>query len=143
MKKRYASRSYERIYRRLRGMKAIDPQMDLGNGLTIENIELLTNELRDAMNSYNDRLAEAELIRSDLEELEKQANDVAERIFTGVATKYGRDSKEYQRVGGKRKSRIKFTGTRPKTFDESEAAALVGNEPGSLNGTSSGTSSGV
>jgi hypothetical protein len=141
MKKRYVSRSYERLYRRLRGMKAIDSKMDLGHGLTIDNIELLTTELRDAMNSYNDRLAEAELIRSDLEDLEKQANDVAERIFTGIATKYGRDSKEYQRVGGTRKSRIKFTGSRPNTFEESDAASLVGNEPGSLNGSADGSAS--
>lgn len=44
--------------------------------------------------------------------MEEVANNLSEKILIAVAAKYGKNSNEYEKAGGKRKSDIKRTGPR-------------------------------
>lgn len=102
-------------YTRINALKNIDPDIDLGGDLTVPVLEGLAGNLKDKLDAYNDLLAQADKARSDLKKMEKEVRDATERIFLGIGTIYGRDSDEYQMVGGVKKSERK-TGVQPVTF---------------------------
>lgn len=114
--KRTTSEAFDKLSYRLEAMKTIDPNFDMGEGLTVDKLDQLANDLQSKLNSYNVTLMEADDQRSSIEDLEKQAMDVAERLLAITLAKYGRDSFEYRRVGGTMKSEISPTGSRPLTF---------------------------
>lgn len=102
-RKRTASH-YSKAVTRLAALKSIDVKMDLGNGMTVAGYEAAINLLRDRLNDYN-------LLLSTLDEKANLANaaelelrDLSERMLAGVASKYGKNSNEYEMAGGKRKS---------------------------------------
>ncbi|MDR8393394.1 hypothetical protein NC796_19725 [Aliifodinibius sp. S!AR15-10] len=115
--KRNISDAYDKLSYRLEALKTIEPEFDFNNGLEVEQLEQLADNLLDTLNDYNSALMDADDLRSSIEALEKQAQDVSERLLAMVLAKYGRDSMEYRRVGGTQKSQIDPTGTRPITFD--------------------------
>ena len=76
----------------------------------------------EAIHSYNNLLSNADAAGNQIDHLEREVRDLNERIFTGVATIFGRDSDEYEMVGGARKSEIAFGPqdngeAEPETFD--------------------------
>ena len=102
---------------RVEALKSVTPDFDFGNGMAASELEQFGSDLEEAINSYNNVLADADDLRDQIQELERQANDVSERLLAQVLAKYGRDSLEYQRMGGTRKSEIDYTGSRPETYD--------------------------
>ena len=46
----------------------------------------------------------ADSLRSSLKEKEKLLRAFSERMLTGVAAKFGKDSEQYQKAGGNKKS---------------------------------------
>lgn len=116
-KKRTTSEAYDKLSYRLEAMKTINPNFDLGNNLTVTELDELANTLRSTLNSYNTTLMDADDQRTTIMELERQAMDVAERLLATTLAKFGRDSVEYRRVGGTKKSQIAPTGSRPLTFE--------------------------
>lgn len=114
--KRTTSEPFDRLSYRLEAMKTIDPNFDLGNGLTVTELEELVSNLQSSLNSYNTTLMDADDQRTAVVELEKQAQDAAQRLLSAALVKYGQDSTEYRRIGGTRKSEIAPTGSRPLTF---------------------------
>jgi hypothetical protein len=65
------------------------------------------DELDAKLKEYNDALAKTDAMLNDIEKLEKEARDLTERALAGVASKYGKDSSEYEKAGGRRKSERK------------------------------------
>lgn len=129
--KRKTSESYDKLSYRLEAMKTIDPHFDMGNGINVLELEELVDQLQRSLYKYNATLMDADDQRSVIEDLEKKAQDAAERLLAITLARYGRDSTEYRRVGGTQKSQIDPTGTRPLTF-----------EPLPENGASGGSGSG-
>jgi hypothetical protein len=59
------------------------------------------------MEAYNTQLSLADSLSSNLKEKEKLLRSFTERMLTGVAAKFGKDSEQYQKAGGTKKSERK------------------------------------
>jgi pantothenate kinase-related protein Tda10 len=97
----------EKARTRLAAVKSIDPALDLGNNITATNYEAeivaLTTELAD----YNTALSKVDDLYNICIDRINNLKDWNERILTGVATKYGKNSSQYEMAGGVKKSERK------------------------------------
>jgi hypothetical protein len=94
---------------RISGMESIEAALDLGNGLSVETFRTAITEVESLLNSYNTHMALADELRNIIDAKELVLRDFSERMLTGVATKYGKNSNQYQMAGGTRKmDRKKF-----------------------------------
>lgn len=94
-------------WRRLERIKAIDPLPNFGTGFGIDDYETNLNELKACLGSYNTSIGAADQYLTQLKMKEKSIRDMRERILTGIAFIYGKDSDEYVAAGGIRKSERK------------------------------------
>lgn len=92
---------------RLSAVKSIDPNLDLGNGINIANYETALKALSDSLSAYNTTLSTVDDLYNQCISNITAVRDLNERILTGVATKYGKNSSQYEMAGGKRKSEKK------------------------------------
>ena len=99
---------------RLAGLKSIDPELDLGNGMTARNFETKIDTAETKLGTYNTTLSTADEQLGLFEVSEDDQKDFHERMLLAVATKYGKDSIEYEQAGGTRKSEIRRK-PKPKT----------------------------
>jgi len=113
--KKRNSRDLDRAEQRVTGLTAINPNLDLGNGMSISSYTALVTTLRAKLEAYNIALAQIDASANELDDLEKQLADFSERMLAGVAFTYGKDSSEYEKAGGTRKSDRKRTTRQPKT----------------------------
>lgn len=128
--RRRQSKPLEKLKFRVESLKSVKPDFDFGNGMTAGELEQFGSELEEKINSYNKTLADADTLKDQIQELEREANDISERLLAMVVGNYGRDSLEYQRMGGTRKSEIQHTGTRPETYDgNGDGESGTGTEP--------------
>jgi hypothetical protein len=77
-------------------MVSIEPELDLGNDLTLETYREAINELREKQKQYNELLAD-----------ERSLGEMSEHMLSGVKVKFGRDSNEYEMAGGVKRSERK------------------------------------
>lgn len=89
---------------RLAAVKSIDPNLDLGNGVTASDFESRISAADDSLDGYNTALSLIDERKIAFDRLEKSVNEYHERILLGVASKFGKDSVEYEKAGGTRKS---------------------------------------
>ena len=87
-------------------LRAIDPNLDLGNGLTAAAYDTKIAEAQTALDAYNGLLAQADAAGNDFQVVEKELRDLSSQMLSGVKVKYGRDSNQYEMAGGKRLSEI-------------------------------------
>ena len=91
---------------RLANLKAIDPNLDLGNNLTVAAYDAKISQVQTTQSTYNGLLAQADAAGNDLNTEEKELRDMSSQMLSAVKVKYGRDSNEYEMAGGKRLSEI-------------------------------------
>lgn len=103
-KKIKESKALEKAETRVKGMKDIGASINLGNGLSLENYAAKTQALRDRIDAFNAMQAALEEAKQEIAEAEAELNDMSEHMLLGVAAIYGKQSKEYERSGGKRKT---------------------------------------
>jgi hypothetical protein len=120
--KKTTSKPLEKLRFRVDALESVDAEFDFGGGMNAAQLEQFQSELEESINGYNQSLADADALRDTISELERQANDVSERLLAIVLGNYGRDSVEYQRMGGVRKSEITPTGSRPVTYNSDSSA---------------------
>jgi hypothetical protein len=101
------SRVCDKADTRLASLKSIDEKMDLGNGLTAEAYGKEIGALRNQINSYNTHLSTADGMKNQIKEQEAVVRDWNERILAGVASKFGKNSDQYEKAGGVKKSERK------------------------------------
>jgi hypothetical protein len=89
---------------RVAGIKSIDQDLDLGNGLTVKNYEKEIEETAQALEDYNTILSIADEKLNIYNQKERSLMNLHERMLLGVAVKYGKDSNEYEKAGGTKKS---------------------------------------
>ncbi len=97
----------EGAQQRLNALSTIDPALDLGNGLTLAAYRAQVTSMQAKQDAYNALLSQADQAQNELLEAEKAIRDLSERMLAGVASKYGKDSSEYEMAGGTRKSERK------------------------------------
>jgi chromosome segregation ATPase len=101
------SKALEQAEKRSAGLKAIDPKLDLGPGLKVEDFDAEISELHEKLNDYNETLALLDDKLNVLETLEKAVTDKSGRLLAGVGARYGKDSPQYELAGGIRTSERK------------------------------------
>jgi hypothetical protein len=110
--KKKSYRSYDNAFTRLASLKSIDPKMDLNNGLSIDVYESAIIELKTRIDGYNTHLSLIDGMKNAIGEMDKKVRDLNERMLSGVASKYGKDSDEYEKAGGVKKSERKKRGSK-------------------------------
>lgn len=104
------SDSIEKAAQRLNALRSIDPALDLGGGLTLASFEAQVNEARTALDAYNGLLTQVDAAYNQLIVAEGAVSERSQRMLSGIAARYGKDSDEYEQAGGTRTSeRRKFT----------------------------------
>lgn len=138
-RKRGTSDAFDKLAYRFHAMKTINPTFNLGSGLQADEIDELVSGLRSHLHEYNETLSDADDLRTTIEQLERKANDVSQRLLSAVLGRFGQDSYEYRRVGGTRKSQIIPTGSEPRTFQPEDTNGTTTSSTGSGTGSSSTT----
>jgi hypothetical protein len=90
--------------RRLEGAQAISPTLDLGNGLSTFAYNERIRDVREKLAAYNQARSLMDKAQNALLEAERAINDYSEHMLLGIATRYGKNSDEYEMAGGTRKS---------------------------------------
>lgn len=96
------SRVLEKANVRAAGLRSIG-QEDFGGGLTTVSYEAAVAETRQKLEEYNEALSLVDERANILSDSEKKLQDLNERVLAGVAAKYGKNSNQYEKVGGVRK----------------------------------------
>jgi hypothetical protein len=96
------SKSIVQAQQRVAGLTTIDPNLDLGNNLTLAAYEQEIARTQAALDAYNNALAAADAAQNVLQDAEKALVTYTERMRMGVAAKHGKDSHEYELAGGTR-----------------------------------------
>lgn len=105
----------EKATTRLAAIKSIDTALDLGNGITVPNYETQVTLLSSKLNAYNTALSTIDDLYNECISQMDVIKDWNERMLTGVATKYGKNSSQYEMAGGKKKSERKKAILKPKS----------------------------
>ncbi|WP_424102804.1 hypothetical protein [Moorena producens] len=99
--------------RRLASLKSINARLDLGNGMTIQELEASIQSVREKLQTYNTILSTVDAAYNNLLEAEQVLGGLSEKMLMAVAVKYGKNSFEYEMAGGvrrtERKRRIRRT----------------------------------
>ncbi len=94
---------------RLASIKSIGTNLDLGNGVTTVVYSDLIDKAKDTLEEYNTALSLVDEKQNLYKSVEKELRDLHERVLISVAAKYGKDSNEYEKAGGVKKSERKKT----------------------------------
>ena len=105
LKRRTISLATRNTDSKLAGMTAIDLNLDLGDGVSVTNLTAKRAAAVAAIAAYNAKLAEADALANAATSAEREYNiTLGGRILTKVSAKYGKNSNEYEQVGGTRES---------------------------------------
>ncbi len=99
-RRKRTSQMLEKAVRRAAGINSIDPNLDLGNGLTLPAFSTLIETMRTRENAYNSALSSLDKLYREMLQTERELGDMAEHMLLGVATWYGKSSVEYGMAGG-------------------------------------------
>ena len=91
---------------RARRLTTIEPDMELA-GLLLADYQAQIAAGRQLLDKYNSLLTEADMMADQFDNQESVLRDLNERMLLGIATKYGKDSPQYEAAGGVRKSEHK------------------------------------
>jgi len=103
-RRKRSSLTLERAERRAAGMRSIQADLDLGNGMTVEAYTAAVEAMRNTQNKYNTLLSSVDQAYNDMLAMEKNLAELSERMLSAVGVKYGRNSTEYEMAGGVRRS---------------------------------------
>lgn len=96
-------------------LKSIDPNFDFGGGVNAAGYQQAIDSNETDLENYNITLSLADERQSVFQKSEKILQDWNERVLTGVGTRYGKDSLQYDQAGGTRKSERKRPVRKKKT----------------------------
>lgn len=102
-RKKRESPPLKKLEGRINNLKNINTELSLGE-ITVAGLEAKHAQLKAKLEEYNATIAKTDELLNQVETLEDEARDLAERALSGVASKYGKNSSEYETAGGRRKS---------------------------------------
>jgi hypothetical protein len=97
------SKALEQVQLRLSALKSIDPNLDLGDGLTIGLVTAFIQSTRAEIEAYNTEVAAVEKRCKAIRLKEDEVARLSDRIVDGVAFRFGRKSDEYKTVSSIRR----------------------------------------
>ncbi len=92
---------------RIAGMKSIAVNLDLGSDVTVANGETLLFGARKLLEDYNASLAVSDGLLTAFQQKETELQKFNGKVLPAGGLKYGKDSAEYEKLGGKRESERK------------------------------------
>ncbi|RAM52510.1 MAG: hypothetical protein C6Y22_05770 [Hapalosiphonaceae cyanobacterium JJU2] len=95
-----SSRVLLKAVRRAAAINSIDPNLDLGNGLTLSAFSSLIEKMQIKEKVYNSALSNLDGVYREMLETERELGDMAEHMLMAVGTRYGKSSVEYGMAGG-------------------------------------------
>ena len=104
MRRKRVSPTLVRAQTRAAAIDAIDPAVDLGNGMTQAGYKQQIGEIETQLATYNTHLSTLDALQTDLLASEKKLREISGRMLSGIASKFGKDSNEYEKAGGTRTS---------------------------------------
>ena len=90
--------------RRIEGMQTINSELDFSNGFSIATYNTRVIELREKLAAYNQAQTIVDKTHNALIEAEREMNTYSEQMLLNVASRYGKNSDEYEMAGGTRRS---------------------------------------
>ena len=111
----------EKAERRAAGLKALGVDLDFGNSRSLTSFLAAIEQMRKQQEQYNQLLASIDATYVEMLEFEKALADLSDHMLLGVASRFGRNSSEYEAAGGVRKSEQVRRRYRSKAKAESEA----------------------
>lgn len=112
LKKKTTSKVVQFAAARAAGMESIAPTMDFGDGLTHTAYKAAIADAQTKLAAYNSLLAQVDEARGSFGAAEDNVRDLSDRMLAATAARFGRESSEYQKAGGTRKSDRKTRGAR-------------------------------
>ena len=106
-RKKSIPKAVQAAQKRIDGMKSIDPALDLGNGVSVATMEAAVKKVTDGIGLYNTMLSQIDQVSNDNDADIKAMNELNSRALKGGEFKYGRNSNEYEMIGGTRTSERK------------------------------------
>jgi len=106
-KMRKSSKMLDKASVRFERVKSINATLELGNSLSVAVFESSITKTRTKLNTYHHYCSLLDEALVELSDAEKELADISERMLTGIASMFGKDSAEYVQAGGVRKSSIK------------------------------------
>ncbi|MFN6473946.1 MAG: hypothetical protein RMY36_030320 [Nostoc sp. SerVER01] len=103
-RKQKTSPQLEKTEQKIIGFKSINSSLDFGDSISLNHLTELAEELHNEIDQYNMMLTALDSAKAKIQTLEKTIREISERLVSGVALKYGKDSREYEMTGGVRKS---------------------------------------
>ncbi|HEY9804680.1 MAG TPA: hypothetical protein V6D25_30385 [Leptolyngbyaceae cyanobacterium] len=127
MRRQRSSPILKKAVRRAAGMNSINPNLDVGNGLTLPAFSKLINTMQTKENAYNSALANLDKLYQEMLETERQLADMTEHMLMGVGVVYGKSSVEYGMAGGvpKNQRRKRLRGESPINSQQPSFVASV------------------
>ena len=102
--RRAIPREVESAQQRVNGLVSIEETLDLGNGVSVAALQASIRAVMDEVNEYNTMISNADEKSNRVDALVDALNDLNSRALKGVESRYGKDSNEYEKAGGTRKS---------------------------------------
>jgi hypothetical protein len=106
-RKKRKSKAVQNGLKRAAALAAIDPKLDLGNGLTLDAYNAAIQAQEKSVDDYNSDLSDLDARLTGIKASEKTLAQLSTRMLKGVSSKFGEDSDEYEKAGGKRTSERK------------------------------------
>ena len=103
-RKKRKSLAVERATTRAAALAAIDAALDLNNGLTLVSYNAAITAQKQLVDQYNEMLANLDVLLTNIKSGDKALDALSTRMLKGVSSKYGEDSDQYEKAGGKRTS---------------------------------------
>jgi chromosome condensin MukBEF ATPase and DNA-binding subunit MukB len=119
-RRKRTSQPLEDAQNRITAIQTIDPELDLGNGVSVSAFNAKIEETRQALEEYNKALSVIDQNGSNVAELERSLSSLSTRMLSGVATLYGRTSSQYEMTNGSKRRRA-----RPAAATESPAVSAT------------------
>jgi len=121
-KRRRNSLSLTKAERRLEGLRAVNPALNFGNGLSVSAYSTMIEDVREKLAAYNMALSTVDKTQNALNEAERSLNDFSEHMLLSVASKYGKSSDEYEMAGGTPKANRRRSRSLSSTEENSVAS---------------------
>ncbi|BAY89106.1 MULTISPECIES: hypothetical protein [unclassified Tolypothrix] len=129
-----SSKVLERAVRRAASMNSIDPNLDVGNGLTLPGFRSLIERMQTQEYAYNTALSNLDGLYREMLQIEQELGDMTELILLGVATKFGKSSVEYGQAGGVPKNQRRRLTKSESSATNSQPTSLIASVNNNGNG---------
>jgi hypothetical protein len=105
------SKLTENAQRRLESMRSINPDLDFDNQVSLYAFSESIEQVRQAIAHYNTLLSMVDEAQKVVESAEERVSELSTRLLQNVGARYGKQSVEYMKAGGKSPQSKRKSGT--------------------------------